>query len=132
MDGMLFGHCHQPYQSTQQKYFNINWFELTCQKSNHTCLFFSVWLDFGYFMVSNVVTLESVQSIVTVLSLHNISFSPENFVEISVALPLVCFCFFCNFVFVAVSCCVVFIRGCDHKIGQFCFGQNDFFMHEWC
>ncbi len=37
-DRTLLGHCHQPYHSTRQSYFNINWFELICQKSNHTFL----------------------------------------------------------------------------------------------
>ncbi len=60
-------------------------------------------------MVSNVVTLESVQSIAYVLSLSSISFSLETFVEIAAALPLVCACFFCNFVFVAVSFCIGFV-----------------------
>ncbi len=60
-------------------------------------------------MVSNVVTLESVQSIVYVLSLSNDSFSPETFVEIAAALSLACICFFCNFLFVVVSFCVGFV-----------------------
>ncbi len=59
-------------------------------------------------MVPNVITLESVKSIAYVLSLPNVSFSPETFVEIAVALHLVGFCFFCNFVFVVVSFCIVF------------------------
>ncbi len=59
-------------------------------------------------MVSNVVTLESVQSIVYALSLPNISFSSKFIVEIAVALPLVGFCFFFNFVFVAFSYGLVF------------------------
>jgi hypothetical protein len=60
-------------------------------------------------MVSNVVTLESVQSIAYALSLSHISFSLETFVEIAAALPLVCICFFCNFGFVVVSFCVGFV-----------------------
>jgi hypothetical protein len=60
-------------------------------------------------MVSNLVTLESIQSIAYVLSLPNVSFSPKTFAEIAVVLPLVGFCFFCNFVIVAVSFCIVFI-----------------------
>jgi hypothetical protein len=60
-------------------------------------------------MVSNVVTLESVQSIAYVLSLPNVCFLPETFVELAAVLPLVCVCFFCNFIFVAVSFCVVFV-----------------------
>ncbi len=60
-------------------------------------------------MVSNIVTLESVQSIAYALSLSRISFSPKTFIEIAAALPLVCICFFCNFVFVAVSFCVGFV-----------------------
>ncbi len=44
-------------------------------------------------MVSNVETLESVQSIAYALSLSNVSFSPETFVEISAALSLVGFIF---------------------------------------
>jgi hypothetical protein len=59
-------------------------------------------------MVPNVETLESVKPIAYALSLPNVSFSLETFVEIAVALPLVCICFFCNFVFVAVSFCIVF------------------------
>jgi hypothetical protein len=61
-------------------------------------------------MVSNVVTQESVQSIAYALSfLSSISFSLETFVEIAAVLPLVCICFFCNFVFVAISFCVSFV-----------------------
>ncbi len=60
-------------------------------------------------MVSNAVTLESVQSIAYALSLSNVSFSLETFVEIAAALPLVCICFFCNSVFVAVSFCIGFV-----------------------
>jgi hypothetical protein len=60
-------------------------------------------------MVSNVVTLESVQSIEYALNLPNVSFSPETFVEIAAALTLVYVCFFCNFIFVVVSFCVVFV-----------------------
>ncbi len=60
-------------------------------------------------MVSNVVTLEPVQSIAYALSLRNVRFSPEPFVEITAVLPLVGFCFFFNFIFVAVSFGVVFV-----------------------
>jgi hypothetical protein len=60
-------------------------------------------------MVSTVLTLESVQSIVHVLSLPDVSFYPETLVEITAALPLVGFCFFFNFIFVAVSFGIVFV-----------------------
>ncbi len=60
-------------------------------------------------MVSNAVTLESVRSIVYALSLPNISFSPETFVELAAALLLVCFSFFCIFVFAAVLFCLIFV-----------------------
>jgi hypothetical protein len=60
-------------------------------------------------MVSNVVTLESVQSIVYALSLPNVSFSLETFIEITMVLLLVSFWFFINLVFVAVSFGIIFI-----------------------
>jgi hypothetical protein len=41
------------------------------------------------------------------LSLYSVS--QETFIEIAAALPLVCVCFFCNFVFIAVSFCVGFV-----------------------
>ncbi len=86
-DGKLLGHSHQPYQSMQQ----FNMIGLLILHGFQRC------------------NLESVQSIVYALSLSNISFSPETFVEIAAALPLVCVCFFCSFVFVAVSFCVSFV-----------------------
>jgi hypothetical protein len=60
-------------------------------------------------MVSNIVPLESVQSIVYALSLPNVSLWPETFVEIAAVLSLVGFHFSCNFVIVAVSLCILFI-----------------------
>jgi hypothetical protein len=60
-------------------------------------------------MVSNVLTLESVQLIAYALSLPIVSFSLETLVDIAAVLPLVCIYFFCNYVFVAVSFCIVFV-----------------------
>jgi hypothetical protein len=60
-------------------------------------------------MLSKVVSLESDQSIAYALSLPNVSFSRETFVEIAAVLPLICVCFSYNLVFIAVSFCISFV-----------------------
>ncbi len=73
--------CRNPHNWLTKKVIILSWVR-------------SILLAFAYFMVSNVVTLESVQSIAYALSLPNVSFSLETFGEITAALPLVGFCLF--------------------------------------
>ncbi len=104
MDRMLLG---LPINAAKATLIStgLNWFAKKGIILSWVCF---ILLAFWYFLVSNFITLESVQTIAYALILSNVSFSPETFIEIAAALPLVSVCFLCNFAFILVLFCVGF------------------------